>query len=314
MKLVIINKMNPDRLAAIARLVPGAVVEAYPSVKEAAGHVADADAIALWGFQNVEPLLAEGNNIRWVHSLSDGVEKLLTPSVMTRPILLTNSHGVHDKSVSEHAMAILLAWYHKIPQVTQQKEARIWKRPKNEMLDGKTMLLAGFGGIGRAIAERAKIFGMKIIAVRNHPIADPLADRTVSSEDILSVLPEADVVVAALPTTPATNGFFGDKTFSAMKDGAFFINIARASVVDEAALVSALETGKLSGAGLDVFSTEPLPADHPFWTMENVIITPHVASFIPDFWERVLALLEQNFKAFAAGQALANVIDKEKGY
>ncbi len=314
MKLVIINKVAPERLAAIAALVPGSVVEAYASVKEAAGHVADADAIALWGFQNVEPLLAEGKNIRWVHSLSDGVERLLTPSMMTRPILLTNSHGVHDKSVSEHAMAILLAWYHKIPQVTRQKEARIWKRPKNQMLDGQTMLLAGFGGIGRAIAERAKVFGMKIIAVRNHPAEDPLADVTVTSENLLSVLPEADVVVAALPTTPATNGFFDDKTFAAMKDGAFFINIARASVVDEAALLSALETGKLSGAGLDVFSTEPLPEDHPFWAMENVIITPHVASFIPDFWERVLKLLEKNFIAFSKEETLENLINKEQGY
>ena len=314
MKLVIINKMAPERLAAIAALVPGSVVEAYASVKEAAGHVADADAVALWGFQNVEPLLEEGKQIRWVHSLSDGVERLLTPSMMARPILLTNSHGVHDKSVSEHAMAMLLSWFHNIPQVTRQKEARIWKRPKNQMLDGKTMLLAGFGGIGRAIAERAKVFGMKIIAVRNHPAKDLLADVTVTSENLLSVLPDADVVVAALPTTPSTNGFFDDKAFAAMKPGAFFINIARASVVDEAALLTALETGKLAGAALDVFSKEPLPEDHPFWAMENVIITPHVASFIPDFWERVLALLEKNFIAFSKEETLENIIDKGKGY
>ena len=314
MKLVIINKMAPERLAAIAALVPGSVVEAYASVNEAAGHVADADAVALWGFQNVEPLLEEGKQIRWVHSLSDGVERLLTPSMMARPILLTNSHGVHDKSVSEHAMAMLLSWFHNIPQVTRQKEVRIWKRPKNQMLDGKTMLLAGFGGIGRAIAERAKVFGMKIIAVRNHPAKDSLADVTVTSEKLLSVLPDADVVVAALPTTPSTNGFFNDKAFDAMKPGAFFINIARASVVDEAALLSALETGKLAGAALDVFSKEPLSEDHPFWAMENVIITPHVASFIPDFWERVLALLEKNFVAFSKEETLENIIDKEKGY
>ncbi len=314
MKLVIVNKMNPERLAAIARLVPGAVAEAYATPKEAADHVADADAIALWGFQDIEPLLQNAPHVRWVHSLSDGVEKLLTPSMLSRPIVLTNSHGVHDKSVSEHAMALLLSWFHKIPDVTRQKDAHIWKRPKAEMLDGKTMLIVGFGGIGRAIAARAKVFGMHILAVRNHPAPDPLADEMLSSADVMTALPRADVVIAALPATPETNAYFDRETFSAMKPGAFFINIARASVVDETALLSALQEGPLSGAGLDVFAKEPLPEGHPLWTMDNVILTPHVASIIPDFWDRVLALLEQNFQAFAEGKPLTNVIDKEKGY
>ena len=314
MKLVIINKMNPERLAAIARLVPGALVEAYSTPKDAADHVADADAIALWGFQDIEPLLQNAPHVRWVHSLSDGVEKLLTPSMLARPIVLTNSHGVHDKSVSEHAMALLLSWFHKIPDVTRQKDAHIWKRPKADMLDGKTMLIVGFGGIGRAIAARAKVFGMTILAVRNHPAPDPLADEMFSSDTVMTALPKADVVVAALPATPETNAYFDREKFSAMKPGAFFINIARASVVDEAALLDALQKGPLSGAGLDVFAKEPLPEDHPLWAMDNVILTPHVASIIPDFWDRVLTLLGQNFQAFAAGKPLANVIDKEKGY
>ncbi len=314
MKLVIVNKMNPERLAAVARLVPGAVVEAYATPAEAALHVSDADAIALWGFQDVEPLLQNAPHVRWVHSLSDGVEKLLSPSMLARPIVLTNSHGVHDKSVSEHAMALLLAWFHKIPDVTRQKDARIWKRPKSEMLDGKTMLIVGFGGIGRAIAARAKVFGMPILAVKKHPAPDPLADEVLSSEDILTALPRADVVICALPATPETNNYFDTEKFSAMKPGAFFINIARASVVDEAALLHALQEGPLAGAGLDVFAKEPLPEDHPLWKTENAILTPHVASIIPDFWERVLALLEENFQSFAAARPLANVIDKEKGY
>ncbi len=314
MKLVIINKMNPDRLAAIARLVPGSVIEAYVTPGEAAAHVSDADAIALWGFQDVEPLLQKAPQVRWVHSLSDGVEKLLSPAMMTRPIVLTNSHGVHDKSVSEHAMALLLAWFHKIPEVTRQKDAHIWKRPKADMLDGKTMLVVGFGGIGRAIAARAKVFGMRILAVRNHPAPDSLADEVISSDEIHAALPNADVVVAALPATPKTNGYFDQKKISEMKPGAFFINIARASVVDETALLAALQKGPLAGAGLDVFSKEPLPEDHPFWSLDNVILTPHVASIIPDFWERVLALLEENFQAFAENRPLMNVIDKEKGY
>lgn len=314
MKLVIINSMKPDRIADIASAVPGAVVEAYPTVKEALPHVADADAIAMWGFQDAEPLLSAAPHVRWVHSLSDGVERLLTPSMLTRPILLTNSHGVHDKAVSEHAMALLLSWFHRIPEAVRNQDAHLWKRPKGDILNKKNLLVVGFGGIGRAIAERAKVFGMTVTAVKRTRADELFADKVYSTEDILSVLPTADVIVAALPSTPATENFFDAEKFGAMKKGAFFINIARASVVDESALLAALQNGPIAGAALDVFSKEPLPADHPLWDMKNVIMTPHTASMTPDFWDRLLELLKENFAAFSVGQTLANVIDKKKGY
>lgn len=314
MKLVVINKLSAERVAALQSAVPGSVVEAYPSVKEALPHLADADAVAMWGFQDAEPVLAAAPRVRWVHSLSDGVEKLLTPSMMARDIVLTNSHGVHDKSVSEHTMALLLGWFHRLPEAVRNQDAHAWKRPKGDILQHKRLLLAGFGGIGRAVAEKAKVFGMTVIAVKRSRTDELFADEVYSTEDIMTALPSADVVIAALPATAETENFFDAEKFAAMKEGALFINIARASVVDEDALIAALRSGHIAGAALDVFSKEPLPADHPFWDMKNVIMTPHIASMTPDFWDRLLHLLKENFTAWSLGAPMMNVIDKKKGY
>ena len=140
------------------------------------------------------------------------------------------------------------------------------------------------------------------------------ADHVYTQEEIMDVLPKADIVIAALPSTPETENFFDEEKFKAMKKTALFINIARASVVDEPALVKALEEGEIAGACMDVFSKEPLPEDHPFWDMENVIMTPHIASMVPDFWNKLTYLLETNFIAFSRGEKLLNEVDKKKGY
>lgn len=314
MKLVVVNKLSDEKIEALKNAVPGAVVEAYKSPKEALPHVSDADAIALWGFQNVEPLLEAAPNVRWVHSLSDGVEKLLTKSMIGRPITLTNSHGIHDRAVSEHTMAMLLSWYRRIPDAVRNQSKNQWVRPKSETLFGKTILIVGFGSIGRAIAQRAKVFETRVIAIKKHVTQELFADHVYNETELLSVLPEADIVIAALPATPETDGFFGEKEFKAMKKSALFINIARASIVDENALITALKEGTIAGACSDVFSSEPLPEDHPFWKMENVIMTPHIASMVPDFWDKLTKLLEENFILFSRGEKLFNEIDKQKGY
>ncbi|MEE3452956.1 D-2-hydroxyacid dehydrogenase [Dialister sp.] len=314
MKLVVVNKLSDEKIAALKDAVPGSIVEAYKSPREALPHVSDADALSLWGFQNVEPFLQAGPNIRWVHSLSDGVEKLLTPSMMERPIILTNSHGIHDRSVSEHTLALLLAWYRRIPDAVRHQNAHEWIRPKGISLFGKTILIVGFGGIGRAIAQRAKVFETRILAVKKHLSDEMFADHVYTQEEIMDVLPKADIIIAALPSTPETEKFFDAEKFRAMKKSALFINIARASVVDEPSLIEALQNGTIAGACMDVFSKEPLPPDHPFWSMENVIMTPHIASMVPDFWDKLTKLLETNYVAFAHGEKLLNEVDKKKGY
>ncbi len=314
MKLVVANPLSEEKIKQLEKVVPGAVVEAYKNPKEALPHVADADALALWGFQDVEPLLQAGPHIRWVHSLSDGVEKLLTPSMLDRPITLTNSHGVHDRAVSEHTLALLLSWFRRIPDAVRHQEKHEWVRPHGQSLFGKTILIVGFGSIGRAIAQRAKVFETHILAVKKHLSTEMFADHVYTEEQLMEVLPKADIVIAALPSTPETENFFGKAQFDAMKSTVLFINIARASVVDEAALIEALQNKTIAGACMDVFSQEPLPSDHPFWDMDNVIMTPHIASMVPDFWNKLTSLLETNFINFSRGEKLMNEVDKVKGY
>lgn len=314
MKLVVINKLSQEKIDALQKAVPGSVVEAYPDPKAALPHVADADAIAMWGFQDAEPLLKAAPKCRWVHSLSDGVERLLTPEMMKRPIHLTNSHGIHDRAVSEHTMALMLSWLRRIPDAVKSQEKHEWKRYHGESLFGKTVAIVGFGSIGRTIAQRTKVFETKILAVKKHRTTEFFADEVFTTDEIMEVLPRADIVIAALPSTPETAGYFGADKFAAMKSSALFINIARGSIVDEDALVKALQNGEIAGACLDVFSEEPLPPDHPFWTMNNVIITAHTASWIPKFFDKVLMLLKNNFAAFYQGEPLMNEVDKKKGY
>lgn len=314
MKLVIINKITEEKLSEIKTAVPGSIVESYPTPKDALLHVFDADGIAMWGFQNIQPLLEAAPEVRWVHSLSDGVERLLTKDMIDRPIILTNSHGVHDRAVADHTMALILSLMRCIPAMVRQQDQKIWKRPKTNSLYQKTIAIIGYGSIGKSIAQRAKSFDAKILAIKKHISDEPLADQVYTTDQIEEVLPQADIIVAALPSTPATNRFFGKKEFSLMRKSAFFINIARASVVDENALLDALQNQTIAGAALDVFTKEPLPEDHPFWSMENVIISPHAASFTPDSWNRVLDLMKSNFIAFSQGEKLTNEINKTKGY
>lgn len=313
-KLIIINRLSSEKTAAIAGAVPGSVVEAYDSVAAAVPHVSDADALAVWGFTDIRPLLENAPRIQWVHSLSDGVEKLLCPALLKNSIVLTNSRGIHDKPVAEHIMALLLAWTRKIPDAVRFQDQHEWKRLKAGSVYGKTAVIVGFGGIGRAAAERAKSFGMKIIAVKKHRSDELFADQVCTAEELDQVLPQADYIICALPATEETAAYFKKEHFAMMKPSALFINIARGSIIDEKGLIESLRGGHPGGAALDVFTKEPLPPDHPLWSMKQVMITPHMASMVPDFWAKLLHLLTENFIAFNRGDSLINQVDKTRGY
>jgi phosphoglycerate dehydrogenase-like enzyme len=180
---------------------------------------------------------------------------------------------------------------------------------------GKTMLVVGLGGNGMETAKRAHGFGMHVIATDPKDLSVPAyVDRLEKPDKLDAMLPAADVVVLAAPLTPETTALFGTDRFARMKDGAFFINIARGKMVDTAALVAALESKKIQGAGLDVTDPEPLPPDHALWRMGNVIVTPHVSGQSPGTRLRTRSLFVENLKRFAAGEPLLNVVDKKAGY
>jgi len=262
--------------------------------------------------------LRAARNLVWVQAQSAGIERYLSPELVQNDrIVMTNMRGVHAPAIADHAFAMLLALTRDLPV---HLAARSWKPEGSGVLHpmalkGRTLLIVGLGGIGTEIAQRGHGFGMRVLALRrgNDP-APPFVEHVGKPPELLALLAEADVVAIAVPLTPETTGMFNGAAFAAMKPGSFLINIARGKIVDTAALLSALQSGSLAGACLDVTDPEPLPADHALWKMPNVIITPHVSSDAAITDERRWQLFRENLRRFDAGEPLLNVVDKRAGY
>jgi phosphoglycerate dehydrogenase-like enzyme len=257
--------------------------------------------------------------LRWVHSLSAGVEKLLTPEVVESPIPMTNARGVFKRSLAEFTVLGMLYFYKRVRRLVDSQRAHRWDDFEVDWLPGKIMGIVGYGEIGRECAALAKPLGVKIYAVRRKPklsANDPLVDRVFAPEELHPMLREVDVVVAAAPLTPQTRHMLGAPEFAVMKPSAIIMNVGRGPVIDEAALIQALREKRLRGAALDVFEREPLQPEHPFWEMENVLLSPHNTdrTHDPDWLDLAMQCFVENFQRYVAGQPLENVVDKRAGY
>ncbi|WNG49853.1 D-2-hydroxyacid dehydrogenase [Archangium minus] len=262
-------------------------------------------------------LLPRARALRWIHALSAGVENLLFEELIHSPLPLTNSKGVYSGSLGEFALAAMLFFAKDLRRlVRQQGEAR-WEQYTPVELRGRTLGILGYGDIGRAVAERARPFGMRVLACRRRPSrseGDSLVDEVFPLERRLEMIAASDYLLLAMPHTPGTQRLMGEAELRAMKPQSVLINIGRGSTVDEQALVKALEEGRLRGAALDVFETEPLPPGHAFWRLENVLLSPHCADQTPTWRDDAVALFLRNLDRFEKGEPLLNVVDKEAGY
>jgi phosphoglycerate dehydrogenase-like enzyme len=264
-------------------------------------------------------LIPRAPKLRWFQQWSAGTEWLLDmPPVREHPFKLTNASGVHAINIGEHIFAFLLAFARGFPAAARIQQSGTWKKVEQAQLfelEGKTMLLVGVGAIGLRTAQLAQAFGMRVIGVRRNPEKKAAAiDRMVGPDDLPAVLPEADFVVITVPLTEETRQMIAEAELKAMKPSAYLVNIGRGKTVDEAALVEALEAGRLAGAGLDVFAEEPLPEDSPLWKMQNVIITCHYSGVTPMYNRRAFGIFLDNLKRFQAGEPLRNLVNKELGY
>jgi phosphoglycerate dehydrogenase-like enzyme len=269
-----------------------------------------------------DALLAAAPNLRFAQSWSAGVDRYLQVEALRTDdrIVLANMQGVHGPAIAEHVFAMLLALTRDLPAYLEAQADARWDRAAGSgqtALAGQTMFVVGMGGIGSEIARRAHAFDMRVLATvrRVEDVAQPAyVDELGGADDLDRLLPEADVVAIALPLTDETRGLFDADRLALMKEGARLVNIGRGPIVDSDALLAALQSGRLAGAGLDVTDPEPLPADHPLWRQANVIITPHVASRAEITGERRWALFRENIRRFGAGEPLLNVVDKRLGY
>jgi phosphoglycerate dehydrogenase-like enzyme len=262
-------------------------------------------------------LLPRARALRWIHSLSAGVENLLFEELIHSPLPLTNSKGIYSGSLSEFALAAMLFFAKELRRLVRQQAESRWEQFMPVELRGRTLGILGYGDIGRAVAERARPFGMRILACRRQPSrseGDPLVDGLFPLERRLEMIAASDYLLLALPHTSGTHRMMGEAELRAMKPGSVLINIGRGNTLDEQALVQALEEGRLRGAALDVFETEPLPVGHAFWRLENVLLSPHCADQTPTWREEAVALFLRNLDRFEKGEPLMNIVDKEAGY
>lgn len=284
----------------------------------AMSEIADADAY----IGNISPeLVKAGKKLRWVQTLSAGVEQVLhktgSDALADSDIVLTNNQIVQGPEIADHAMALLLAHTRFLPTYMQRQSEENWQsRPYTLVeLNGKNALVVGMGGIGLQIAIRAWAHGMNVVGVDPEDIAYlPYVDKIVKPDMLDSVIGDADVIFMAVPHTPASHKMIGPSQFDAMKQGAYFIAVSRGGTYDLSALVKALDSKKLAGAGVDVTDPEPLPKGHALWKMDNVIITPHIAGRSDMDRGRMLGIVKANIQRFADGMPLYNVVDKQKGY
>jgi phosphoglycerate dehydrogenase-like enzyme len=282
--------------------------------------IPDTDIFIGWSLRPEQFVAAK--KLRWVHSPAAAVHQLMFPELVRSNIVVTNSTGIHGPVVAEHAIAVLLALAKRLPQAMQYQARQEWSQeqlwhghPRPREVADSTVAVIGMGGIGREFTTRAKSLGMKILAVRENPGKGlDGADAVYGSSQINEVLPVADYVLLCTPVTPATTGIINASRLNKMKSDAYLINVARGPLIDEAALLEALKHRRIAGAALDVFNEEPLPADSPFWSLDNVLITPHTAAVTDRLWERHYRLIVENLKRFMAGQPLLNQVDKKRGY
>ena len=292
------------------------VVSNQVGVLQEAAPRADA-ALVVGGAALLETIFPAATRLRWVHAFGGGVEKVLFPELIASPVTLTNARGVFRKSLAEFVMAGVLFFAKDLRRLIRQQGAGVWQPFDVEEVEGKVIGIVGYGETGRASAELAHALGMKVLALRRRPErshGDPLLDKVFGPECLREMLAGCDFVVLTAPQTAETRGLIGQAEIQSMKPEAVVINVGRGSLVHEAALVEALQQRRIRGAVLDVFEVEPLPSGHPFYSMENVLLSPHCADHTPDCQALAMDCFLRNLTRFQKGEPLENIVDKAAGY
>ncbi|TDF92534.1 D-2-hydroxyacid dehydrogenase [Paenibacillus piri] len=279
-------------------------------------HIGEAEIVLGWSEEAAGHCLYPGTRLRWVQSWGAGVDRFPLESFEKANVVLTHTSGIHPNPISEHVFAMMLSLTRKIHLSIHNQREQKWQLvgAPGEM-HGKTVGIIGVGAIGTEIARLAKAFGMKVLGVKRTVATAPYVDRMVGLSELDEVLRESDYIVVTLPLTKQTVHVFGRRQFQAMKPGAYFINIGRGGTTDTEALIEALHSGAIAGAGLDVYETEPLPRDHPLWLMDNVMMTPHNSGSTEYYDDRAMDIFLQNLRYYITGKELRlNRVDPVKQY
>lgn len=309
MNLLIYPPLSPSELAQVQAVSEG--VEIINAQSEAEALAAIPDAEGMYG--NLTPaLLAKAARLKWLQTPIAGLENYMFPALAESSVVLSNMAKIYNDMIADHAMTYILMFARGFHVYFRRQMAGEWRvgAPVRHLADC-TLGIIGLGGIGTDLAQRGKAHQMRVIATEARPGAKPdFVDELWPADRLDDLMAQSDFVVSCVPQTPATIGLLGATEIGLMKPTAFLINISRGVVLKLDALVEALQAGRIAGAGLDVYEIEPLPADHPLWHMENVILTPHVAAVNPHVAQRRIDTLTGNLRRYLAGEPLRNVVDK----
>jgi phosphoglycerate dehydrogenase-like enzyme len=257
-------------------------------------------------------------NVQWIHTRSAGIEKLLFPEIVNGSVTLTNGTGAFSSSLGEFAVAAILYFAKDLKRMIRNQAAGVWQPFDVMPVANHFVGIIGYGDVGRAVASRARSLGMRVLAVKRHVPSsysdDPFVEQIYSPAHRNEMLSRCDYIVITAPLTSETRSMIGEAEFASMKPNAVIINIGRGPIIDEQALITALMHDQIRGAALDVFDQEPLPDGHPFYKLENVLLSAHCADNTPDWLDQAMELFIDQFKRFRAGEPFINVVDKKLGY
>lgn len=304
---------------------PQLTVVHLPDYQRLDEEIVDTDILINWNLRPQQFVAAK--KLRWIHSTAAAVHALMFPELIHSDVIVTNASEVHGPVVAEHALALVLACAKRLPTAARYQAGHVWAqdqlwqegvRPRE--IGGATLGILGFGAIGQPLARLAFALGMRVLALREHPgnVEASLREtgrlEILGPDDLPRLFSESDFLVLAAPVTPKTVNLVNPERLALMKPEAYLINVARGGLVDEPALVAALQQGRIAGAALDVAAHEPLPPDSPLWDLENVLLTPHTAALTEKLWQRNYDLFADNLRRFLAGRPLRAVVNKTRGY
>lgn len=308
-------KLKEMHFHSIREVVPDAKLIIAEDEAELLPRAEEIDILLTWGMYKPVELLTKARNLKWIHTLSAGVEGIMSPEIIKSEVRISNTRGIHGFPMTDHVIAFIFSFLRKFPVLFQQQRRKEWLvQPAAEESFNKTVGIVGLGAIGSEIARKCNALGLRVIATKRTPVENEWIERLYPVEQLDDMLSESDFIVVIVPLTDETKGLIGASEIKAMKNSAYLINVARGPVVDEEALIEGLKNGEIAGAGLDVYQQEPLPADSPLWEMENVIISPRMSAVSPYYADRAVKLFCENAKLFIKEGGLKNEINKDQGY
>ena len=284
----------------------------FHKAAEVSSDLSAIDVMIMFGIEIRDQMLRDAPRLKWIQSLATGVDHFLRCPSLRRDVLITSGRGIHGVPMREHVLYLMLMISHDAKRQVEDHQQHVWQRRLWTTLYGKTAVIAGTGIVGAAIGEMLQTLGMRVIGVSRVPRLVRGFDEILPSERLCEAASKADYLINVLPAAPENFALFDAALFDAMKSSAYYISAGRGQTVDETALITTLRERRIAGAAFDVFQTEPLPPESPFWTLPNVFITPHVGGYVVEYEDFIMPLIVDNMRLFLAGRLdeMANIVTR----